>query len=167
MLPTGTGRADLKKLRSYQKNDRKVLDHARKLFMATTCSLGLFFMRKDSPQKADYDMFASEALSQAKVDLSSHGMYFLSTVTTQAELMPSYPEECRLTSDDDILFVVRNLLLLLHAFIFSLTKCCYRFSLLLWTYAAKLNRRQGSLSSGNTTFTKFQNLCRIYLTGRS
>ena len=36
MLPTGTGRADLKKLHSYQKNDRKVLDHARKLFMATT-----------------------------------------------------------------------------------------------------------------------------------
>jgi hypothetical protein len=73
--------ADPKKLRSYEKNDRKVLEHARKLFAATTCSLGLFFMRKNSPLKADYDMYASEAFAHAKVDLNG-GMNFVSTATT-------------------------------------------------------------------------------------
>jgi hypothetical protein len=73
--------ADPKKLRSYGKNDRKVLELARKLFTATTCSIGLFFMRKDARNKADYDMYAIEALSQAKYEIT--GMYFSSTAAAK------------------------------------------------------------------------------------
>jgi hypothetical protein len=39
-------------------------------------------MRKDSPLKADYDMHASEAFAQAKVDLNA-GMNFVSTASLQ------------------------------------------------------------------------------------
>jgi hypothetical protein len=67
-------------------------------------------MRKGSPQKADYDMYANEALFQAKIDIGG-GMNFVFTVTT--ELMPPHPEECTLNANDDIICVVRDLLILL------------------------------------------------------
>ena len=88
---------DPKRLRFYGKEDRKVLELTRKLFAATTCSLGLFFMRKDSPNKASYDMYAGEALAQAKFEL--RGMYFkYLSLLILPELIPPYPEECMLTA---------------------------------------------------------------------
>lgn len=70
-------KVDLKKMRSYPKDVQKVLEFAKRLFLANSCSLGLFFTWKDSPNKSDVHMYASEALAQAKFELDCSMHLFL------------------------------------------------------------------------------------------
>lgn len=104
--------ADPKKLRSYSKNDQKVLELARKLFTATACSLGQFFMQKNAP-RTEFDMHASEALAQARFDLGYYGLYFVSTASVTHELTQPYPDSCTLAADRDVLFVACSFFLFL------------------------------------------------------